>query len=403
MAVIVGTFSGDNRNMQMQLVYSYTQDVANNKSTVSVTLRVQKLTSYCQTYKHQLPYKINVNGSTVKSGTFRFDARNSSVGAYINIATYTNTYTHNNDGTLSLTLGGYLDFSGTTHGYGNASKTVALPTIARSSTFTLGKSSYYLGDTLTGTIAASSTSFYHKVTIKLNNDSSCSSTLNLSAGTTSISYTIPTSWLTSSAFSNSTSTTCTVTVGTYKDSNYSTLIGSAVSKTCTLNISTSNSSVSGYFTFSIGGLSVVSNDSTTYNSYLLNKTKCKISNIVITPTSGSTIKNIKITGSDGYDSGTLTYTSGMSHTTSLLTKAGSIKYTITITDSRGLTTNYTNSSMSINVIDYTLPIFKNVITSRAVSVEGNIEDSNDGDIVKCLIDFGYFTADSNNKIKKLEV
>ena len=62
------------------------------------------------------------------------------------------------------------------------------------------------------------------------------------------------------------------------------------------NISTSNSSVSGYFAFSVGGLSVVSNDSTTYNSYLLNKTKCKISNIVITPTSGSTIKNIKITG-----------------------------------------------------------------------------------------------------------
>ena len=403
MAVIVGTFSGDNKNMQMQLVYSYTQDVANNKSTVSVTLRVQKLTSYCQTYKHQLPYKININGSTVKSGTFRFDMRSSSVGAYINIATYSNTYTHNNDGTLSLTLGGYLDFSGTTHGYGNASQTVALPSIARSSTFTLGKSSYYLGDTLTGTIAASSTSFYHKVTIKLNNDSSCSSTLNLGAGTTNINYTIPTSWLTSSAFSNSTSTTCTVTVGTYKDSNYSTLVGSAVSKTCTLNISTSSSSVSGYFTFSVGGLSVVSNDSTTYNSYLLNKTKCKISNIVITPTSGSTIKNIKITGSDGYDSGTLTYTSGMSHTTSLLTKPGSIKYTITITDSRGLTTNYTNSSMSINVIDYTLPIFKNVITSRAASIEGNIEDSNDGDIVKCLIDFGYFTADSNNKIKKLEV
>ena len=73
MAVIVGTFSGDNKNMQMQLVYSYTQDVANNKSTVSITLRAQKLTSYCQTYKHQLPYKINVNGSTVKSGTFRFN------------------------------------------------------------------------------------------------------------------------------------------------------------------------------------------------------------------------------------------------------------------------------------------------------------------------------------------
>ena len=233
MAVIVGTFSGDNKNMQMQLVYSYTQDVANNRSTVSITLRAQKLTSYCQTYKYQLPYRINVNGSTVKSGTFRFDIRSSSVGAYINIATYSNTYTHNDDGTLSLTLGGYLDFSGTTHGYGNASKTVALPAIARSSTFTLGKSSYYLGDTLTGTIAASSTSFYHKVTIKLNSDSSCSSTLNLSAGATSISYTIPTSWLTSSAFSNSTSTTCTVTVGTYKDSNYSTLVGSAVSRTFT--------------------------------------------------------------------------------------------------------------------------------------------------------------------------
>ena len=43
MAVIVGTFSGDNKNMQMQLVYSYTQDVANNKSTVSITLRAQKL------------------------------------------------------------------------------------------------------------------------------------------------------------------------------------------------------------------------------------------------------------------------------------------------------------------------------------------------------------------------
>ena len=402
--VIAGTFSLNNRNMQPQLVYSYTQNKDANQTTINLTFRVQKLTSYAQTWKSQTPYSITINGSTVKSSITNFDIRSTPVGGYTTVATYTGTYNHNADGSLSLKLGATVNLSATNPGVGTVGPTtVQIAAIPRSSYLTPSKNEYTLGDTFSGTIHTSSNTFCHKITMRLVDDSSKAETFNVAAGVTSVSHTIPTSWINSKAFANSTSTLCCIEVRTYKDSNYSTQIGDMVDVLCTLNISTSSGSVSGYFTFSVGSLSIVSNDSNTYKNYLLNKTKCKISNIVVTPKAGSTVKYIRITGSNGYDSGLLTYSSGMSHTTSVLTTLGTIKYTITITDSRGITTSYTNANMSIKVIEYLPPTFKSVITSRATSVEGNIEESDDGEIIKSVIDFSYFTQDSTNKVSKLEM
>ena len=404
MAYIVnGIFSGNNKNMQLQLAYSCTQDADKNQSTITMTLRVKKLTSYAKSWKRQTPYTLSVNGSTVKSSIMSFDIRNVSVGGYVTVATYTNTYNHKSDGSLSLSLGATIDLSGTDPGRGSVSTTVTLADIPKNSYLILNKDNYFLGDNLDVTIASSDSTFYHKVRVYLNDDESYSNTYNISAGVTAVNYQIPTSWINSTVFKNSTSADCCLEVSTYRDSNYSNQVGTAIDVLCTVNVSTSSSDINSYFTFSVGSLSIVSVDSTSYKSYLLNKTKCKISNISVKSNTSSAIKYIKITGSDGYNSGLLTYSNNMSHTTSTLTTTGSIKYTITITDSRGITASYTNASMSINVIEYSLPVFKNVVTSRADQVDGLYQDSDDGGIIKSIIDFKYFTEDSSNKLSKLQM
>lgn len=180
---------------------------------------------------------------------------------------------------------------------------------------------------------------------------------------------------------------------TYSDSTCKTQIGSTQTKTFTLSINI-DSNYTNDFILSIQSLSIISNDSNiTYNNYIKNKTKCKFNGIVVQGSSGATIKTISIKDNNGYNSGSLTYVDNMSHITSTLINAGNIVYTITATDSRGVTKSITKT---INVLDYTLPKFNIVITSRVTKLEDNTYiDSDEGNCIKTNIAFSYFEIDNN--------
>lgn len=102
-------------------------DIANNTSNVTVNL-------ICSTsgYANDNPnYWLQVNGSTVRSGTRNFDS-----GQTFTLATWTGNIAHNSDGTGSLTYQGY--FQGTAKpDPGNTTQlyTKTLTTLARESKF----------------------------------------------------------------------------------------------------------------------------------------------------------------------------------------------------------------------------------------------------------------------------
>ncbi len=404
---ISGTFKDNNANLKPYLFYSYTQDKDNNTSTLKLELKIKKLTSYAKTYTSSatIPYSISVTidgkkTNLVNSKT-KFDCRNAAVGSYISISSKSITLNHNSDGSLKLKISAIFDLTGFNPGKGVIDPyEITLKTIPKQSTIQLTNTSYKLGENIVGTILANDSSFSHKVTLELDNSNTV--TYNMPSGTAVLNKTIPSSWINSSIFKDSVSATCNLLLYTYSDSNYSTLVGDVYTTTFTVSIDTDTSAgggsgVSSYFNFTLNGAIPWPQS---YKSFIINETKCKFGAIKVESTSGANIKSIRIVGTDGYDSGSIVYLSNGLSTASImtptLTKSGTITYTITATDSRGITATCPNK-ISITVLNYEAPKFLSVITSRAsINDEGNYEESDNGSILKLTLDFDYSKIQNNN-------
>ena len=397
---LTGSFSKVNTRLSIYIDYSYTQDINNNTTTLTTNLRVKKISSYAQTYKSYAKYTIGIEEES-NSGTKSYDCKNSAVGSYVNIATKTSTIPHNEDGTRQVKISGTYDLSGTSIGLGTVSGTITLQTIPRASSATLENDSILIGNKLNVSINSNSDTFNHKIKFYINDEYS-SSLINLNTSKT-YECIIPNSWNNYSEFKTNTSIKAYIDLYTYSDSEYSNLIGTTTIP-FTIKIDTSPEYVTGdYFTIDTINVSVVSNDSNIYDTFLLNKTMCKFNNINIVSNTNSDISYIKIVGSDGYDSGFLNYSANMSHTTSVITKSGVITYNIQIIDSRGVTVS--KEIAKITVLEYILPKFTNIISSRADKIDDTDEyvDSDTGTRLKSQLSFSYFIEDVNNNIKTIEI
>lgn len=90
---------------QYQLVLTVnttSQNQANNTSTLSYSLRVDKLSGYGYWTATGQPYSIKINGQTVKSGTWTYDFRSYSSKT---IDSGSITLSHNSNGDLSVSVG----------------------------------------------------------------------------------------------------------------------------------------------------------------------------------------------------------------------------------------------------------------------------------------------------------
>ncbi len=347
MAELVKNYSNGS---SIKVVYSYTQNVSKNQSTITMTLYVHR-DSYGPSWNDHCDAYIQLDGSKVMTydGSFNIGTSWVKIGS-----TVSKTVTHNANGTKTISLKGFFDSQGLTSKLDNltVSGNVTLKTIPRASSFTLSTSTVTAGSTnMTVNIDRASSSFTHTVQWKLG-----SHTKSITGVGSSASYTIPESWL--DAIPNSTSGTGTVTVTTY---NGSTKIGSA-SKSFTVKAA---SDVVPSFT----GITFTRVDGkvpTDWGIYVRTKSKVTVKITGAAGVYGSTIKSYSISGG-GY-SGT-----AASLTTGFLNTAGTVTFTAKITDSRGRTATKT---ASITVTDYAPPVLSSVAGFRCDSAGTEQDDGN---------------------------
>lgn len=353
----------------IKVVYSYTQNVSKNQSTITMTLYVKR-DAYGPSWNTRCDAYIQLDGSKVMTYTSNFNIGTS----WVKIgSTVSKTVSHNSDGTKSVSIKGFFDSLGLTSKLTDltVSDTISLKTIPRTSSFTLSTSSVTAGSTsMTVNISRESSSFTHTVQWKLGDHTKSTTGVGTSA-----SYTIPESWL--DAIPNSTSGTGTVTVITY---NGSTKIGST-SKSFTVKAA---SDVVPSFT-GITFTRVDGDVPSSWGVYVKTKSKVTASITGAAGAYGSTIKSYSISGG-GY-SGT-----GSSLTTGFLNTAGAVTFTAKITDSRGRTATKT---ASITVVDYSPPVLSSVTAFRCNS-SGAEQD--DGNYISVTAEFSGSSVNGKNTI-----
>ena len=340
-----------NNTWAFQVVVSEkSQDVTNNKTTITCQMQMKYILSQGNTMNVDGTYYMTING-TQYSYTYTPAPCWCENGTIFPIFSKTLTVTHDSDGTKTIPV----VMQASMIGQGNFSavtRNVTLTPIPRASSFSLNVSSATIGSTqITVNISRASSSFTHKVYY------SCASNHNWQANSGNESAT-SVSWTPSindcNHYPNSTSGTATIKVDTY---NGSTWIGTA-SKTLTMNVPSS-------VVPSISSVSVTENGgSEISNTFVKGKSKANVS-ISASGSYSSTISSYSttITG--------LSTKSGSSFTSDTLNTAGTITFTTTVKDSRGRSAS---KSATITVYDYFTPSF--TIKAERCTSDGTIDEVN---------------------------
>ena len=194
--------------------------IKNNTSNLTLNLKLKRNDGYTGSAYNLNESdnfaKITINNTVKSSKNLTIDTRN---GAIVTLCSWTGDVTHNQDGSLTISLGGSFTMSGTSLSGGSVSGSFKCITIPRASSFSMDKTSAKPDDNVTLTISAASKAFKHTVLFEIG---SYSETLLLASGVTRGSLTVPVEWL--NAIPNSKSGSVKVTLKTY---NSNTLLGSS--------------------------------------------------------------------------------------------------------------------------------------------------------------------------------
>lgn len=366
MAELVKNYSNGSA---IKIVYSYTQNVSKNQSTVTMTLYVHR-DSYGPSWNTKCDAYIQLDGSKVMTydGSFNIGTSWVKIGS-----TVSKTVTHNADGTKTISLKGFFDSLGLTSKLDDlaVSGNVTLKTIPRASSIS-SISGSTIGSPVTVNISREVSSFTHKVYYSFGETKDY--LLGSSVGT---SLTFTPSMNDCKYIPNSTKGTAAIRVDTY---NGSTKIGST-SKNFTLNVPASVVPTFSKIEFTPAASDVPAD----WGIYVRTKSKVTAQITGAAGTYGSTIKSYSLSGG-GY-SGT-----GSSLTTGFLNTAGTVTFTAKITDSRGRTATKT---ASITVTDYAPPVLSSVAGFRC-DAEGTEQD--DGNYISLTANFSGSVLDGKNPI-----
>lgn len=332
--------------------------IPNNTSTISWSL---VLTSGNYSFgDFWIGWTVKLGDKTVSHADDNYKAISISSNSSLVIASGTDTVTHNNDGTKTINIYGYLSISSAYPGPGDmtCSGDWALTTIPRASSMTL-PSSFTIGSSGSITIQMASNTFSH--TITYSGYGLSGTVANLNAGVSSTSWTPPTSFY--AKLPSSTSGTVTLTLTTKSGS---TTIGTA-----------------------------------TYNATIVVPTSIKPTapTVTLAPVNTNAWINskglyvggysaVKVTSSASPGSGasnTLTYTisgafsgSGTPYTSGVLS-AGAKSITVTATDSRGRTNSTTTS---VTFLTYTYPGLTTFSAVRGTYSGGTWTSNVNGDHIR---------------------
>ena len=168
------------------------QSIEDNKSNVTVRLYLKRNDGYSSS-----AYNLNEasNSVTLKVGgkervnkNLSIDTRNS---AKVLLASWTGDVSHNDDGSLSLSVSGSFTMGGTGLSGGSVSGSFSCTDIPRASTLTLSKSSLNPLDSVGASLITASSGFSHKIKWSLG---ASAATHTLAAGITNDTFTVPVSW-----------------------------------------------------------------------------------------------------------------------------------------------------------------------------------------------------------------
>lgn len=343
---------------------SVSQSIANNQSkvTLRLTLRCSNTNS-----------SISFDTRDAWIGSSHFSISGTQSGGEHNLGSTTITVNHASDGTGSYSYSFGIKTSYVLNGSGSGTRTLA--TIPRASSIS-SISGSSLGSEVTVNIDRKSSSFTHTVTYKFGSISR-----SYTGQSTSCKFTPPLS--DGSAIPNSSSGTATITVQTYSGS---TAIGSAVSKSFTLNLPSS-----AVPTISGPSISRVDNGvPSSWGIYVRYFSKANVS-ISGSGVYGSSISTYSLSGG-GYSSSSSTLNTGVLNT------SGTVTFTGTVKDSRGRTKSAT---ASITVYDYAVPSVS--ITAERCNSDGSANP--DGVYVKATATYGIASVNGKNSVssRKIEV
>lgn len=339
----------------LQLTWSAKQNIENNTSTISWTLKGAGSDS--GTWYMAGGFKVVIDGSTVYS-----TSADSRIKLYGNttVASGSKVLSHNSDGTRSFSI----SVSGAIYTYAvncNGSGTFTLDTIPRASSVSVG--TLTLGTPNTIIINRASSSFTHTLTY---NWGSTSGTIATKTSSTSVSWTPPLDLAT--YIPNNSLGQGTIKCDTY---NGSTLIGSKsvsfygkvpdiidTKPVITLNI-----------------VEAMEDVKTKIGAYVKDLSKLAIT-VSASGKFNASIKSysIKVNGATYNDSNAITEP---------LNTAGDMVITATATDSRGYVGT---TSISINVLDYSKPKI-NLFTAERSDASGTASES--GGSLKVNYDVAY--------------
>lgn len=310
-----------------------------------------------------------INGVEVYSG-----------GTYSNITDYQNRtfasaamkISHNPDGSKSFTVSG---FSGWIYNSGNtyaSSQTFTLPTIPRASSVSCSTAD--IGSNATISISRASSSFTHTLTYSFG---SLTGTIATKTSSTSVSWTIPTTFY--AQIPNDKSGTGTITCDTY---NGSTLIGSKPTYfTATVNESASKPTLSPTAVDSNTKTTALTGDSSKFIKYYSNAsvaTGAKARN-------SATLKSQKITCG----------AKSISSASGTINAVESGSFTFSATDSRGYPTTQTVNKTLIEYIKLTCSLNAGAPTTDGVAtlkISGNYWDGTFGALANTLtVQYRYKT------------
>ena len=343
------------------------QDIANNRTIIAWSCGLHPEEQY---YTNAVKMNaVTINGTEVYSG-----------GTYSDITDYkdrtfasgTLTIPHNSDGSKKFTISAVSGWIYGNGDYYGAAKSFTLPTIPRASSVSCSTAN--IGSNATITINRASNSFTHTLTYSFG---SLSGTIATKTSSTSVSWTIPTTFY--GQIPNDRSGTGTITCYTY---NGSTLIGSKpTSFTATVNESASKPTLSPTAVDVNTTTTALTGDSSKFIKYYSNASVA--------------------TGAQARNSATLTSQKITCGAKSISSASGTINavesgsFTFSATDSRGYPTTQTVNKTLIEYIKLTCSLNAGAPTTAGVAtlkISGNYWDGTFGAVANTLtVQYRYKT------------
>ncbi|MBQ2408369.1 MAG: hypothetical protein II309_02940 [Bacilli bacterium] len=350
------------------------QSVANNKTTISWKMQLISDSGGAISSSASKDWSVTVNG-TKYSGTNTVGISASSAKT---LASGSTTIAHNSDGTktfsYSFSQEFAITFSGSSIGTKSGSGTGTLDTIPRAST--VSATSANIGSASTIKISRASSSFTHTLTYTFG---SLSGTIVTKTTSTSVSWTLPTTFY--AQVTTAKSKTGTITCTTYSGS---TNVGS---KTCsfTANVSSANvPTLSPNVYDSNSTTTALTGDSSKFVKYYSNAQF----SIGASAKNSATIKSQSITcGSKKSASASGT-----------LSAVESATFVVSATDSRGYTTSQTVAKTLINYLHLTCGLSASMTVDGIVSfkINGNYYNGSFGNVSNTLtVQYRYKASDGS--------